>query len=250
MLKLFTNKLFYKKYVYKLRVKTRLATLFREMNLTFAKKQLDEMQRSAEADLPIEIPGRWGIRNCPTVSLDDFMDACVIYVALQNNRKNVMLRCEGNTLDVNPGDFLEEESIQLLINGTPYPVINGSTSSDAYMTTKESVYYGDYKDPNNIGKWKVPEYRNRIHEMYTKYVPYMKSGSYMAIIIKDPTNNKKPFNLHKMIVDNILEHNSNLEYHGFFVHLHTPPTMFMRTYEKRYGIVPPQHQTGIVLRKN
>lgn len=110
MLKLFTNKLFYKKYVYKLRVKTRLATLFREMNLSFAKKQLDEMQRSAEADLPIEVPGRWGIRNSPTVSLDDFMDACVIYVALQDNRKNVMLRCEGNTLDIysNKKDWLLE----------------------------------------------------------------------------------------------------------------------------------------------
>lgn len=156
---------------------------------------------------------------------------------------------EGNTLDVNPEDFLEKESIQLLVNGTPYPKINGATSSDAYMTTSKATYYGDYKDPNNIGKWKVPEYRQRIHEMYTKYVPYMKTGGYMAIIIKDPTHNKKPFNLHKMIVDSVLENNSNLVHHGFFVHLHTPPTMFMRTYEKRYGITPPQHQTGIVLRK-
>jgi hypothetical protein len=157
---------------------------------------------------------------------------------------------EGNTLDVNPEDFLEKESIQLLVNGTPYPVIGGSSSSDAYMTSnKDATYYGDYKDPNNIGKWKVPEFRNRIHEMYTKYVPYMKVGGYMAIIIKDPTNNKKPFNLHKMIVDNVLENNPNLQHHGFFVHLHTPPTMFMRTYEKRYGIKPPAYQTGIVLKK-
>lgn len=156
---------------------------------------------------------------------------------------------EGNTLEVDPETFLEKESIQLLINGTPYPMINGSSSSDAYMTTKDAVYYGDYKNPNNIGKWKVPEYRNRIHEMYTKYVPYMKVGGYMAIIIKDPTHNKAPFNLHKMIVDNVLEKNDNLEYHGFFLHLHTPPTMFMRTYEKRYGIVPPLYQTGVVLRK-
>ena len=158
---------------------------------------------------------------------------------------------EGNTLEVEPSDFLEKESISLLVNGTPYPVISGGSSSDAYFAsaTGQKTYYGDYKNKNNIGKWKVKEFAHRIHEMYTKYVPYIKSGGRLAIIIKDPTHQKKPFNLHKMIADSILENNECLEYEGYFLHKHIPTTLFMVTYPKRYGIVPPLYQTGVVLKK-
>lgn len=159
---------------------------------------------------------------------------------------------EGNTLEVDPSDFLEKEGIQLLINGTPYPMISGKISSDTYFTPKKTteIYYGDYRNKNNIGKWKVPEFRTRIHEMYTKYVPYLKSGGYLVIIIKDPTHQKAPFNLHKMIIDSILENNPTLSHYGFFLHKHIPATLFMSSYEKNYGITPPLYQTGIVLKKN
>ena len=155
---------------------------------------------------------------------------------------------EGNTLEVDPSDFLEKESIQLLINGTPYPVIGGGMSSDSH-TTRSETSYGDYRHDSNIGKWKIDEFRDRIHEMYTKYIPYIKPGGYLILLIKDPCNNKAPFNLHKIIADSILENNVEMEYEGYFLHRHIPTTFFMNTYEKQTGVVPPMHQTGVVLRK-
>ena len=160
MLKLFTSKLFYKKYVYKLRVNNRLATIFREMNLTYAKKQLDEMQRSAEAELPIQVPGRWGMRAPPTVSLDSFMDACVIYIALQDNRKDAMLRCEGTNLDIysNKKDWLldlskkidvysfhqpqNQETMDFLLDNNNVEII------DKEVEWTYKAYLGNYIDPN------------------------------------------------------------------------------------------------------
>ena len=59
MLKQSTSKLFYNKYVYKLRIKNSIASIFRGMNLIFAKTKLDAMQQQAEADLPIESPFYW-----------------------------------------------------------------------------------------------------------------------------------------------------------------------------------------------
>ncbi len=156
---------------------------------------------------------------------------------------------EGNTLTVNPEDFLQKESISLLINGTPYPTIS-NISSDVPSSLNKNPSYGDYKHKDNIGKWKLDEYRNRIHEMYTKYIPYIKSKGRLIILIKDLMVNKKPFNLHGMIMDSILENNPNLKYEGFFLHFHCPPTLNMRSYEKKYGIQVPRYQTGVVVRKD
>lgn len=154
----------------------------------------------------------------------------------------------GNTLDLDPSTFLEKESIQLLINGTPYPIIGGNMSSDAH-TARSETSYGDYRNDNNIGKWKIEEFRKRVHEIYTKYIPYIKPGGYLILLIKDPCNNKNIVNLHKIIADSILENNVDMEYNGYFVHRHIPTTFFMNTYEKQTGVVPPMHQTGVVLRK-
>ena len=158
---------------------------------------------------------------------------------------------EGNTLDVST-DFLESESVSLVLNGTPYPNLNGQQSSDAYFVEEHNKekYYGDYRDPNNIGKWREREYKERIHELYTKYVPFMKSGSKLVIIIKDPMRKKKPYNLHKVITDSVLANNSNLSYDGYFIHRHVPETLFMRSYAHRYNIEPPLYQTGIVMKKD
>lgn len=161
MLKQFTSKLFYKKYVYKLRVNTQLASIFREMNLTFAKKQLDEMQRLAEADVAIIIPGRWGLRKTPpTISLEDFMDACVIYTTLQENRKHCMVRCEGTNLDIysNQKDWLLNLTNRINVHSfyEPYDqeVLNFLLdNSNVEIVDKEvewvyKAYLGNYIDPN------------------------------------------------------------------------------------------------------
>lgn len=95
-----TTKLFYNKYIYKLRIKNSIATIFRGMNLRYAKSKLDEMQMAAESDLPIPSPFSLGLREPRTIPLDVFMDACVMYNHLEKNKKRCMVRCEGHCLDI------------------------------------------------------------------------------------------------------------------------------------------------------
>jgi len=113
--KLYTTKLFYNKYIYKLRVKSDVASLFRGLNLGFVKSKLDAMQRDAEADLPIQSPYNHGLHRRNIVSLETFMDACVLYNTLEKNKKNCMVRCEGFTLDIysNESGWLEKLSSQV-----------------------------------------------------------------------------------------------------------------------------------------
>lgn len=155
---------------------------------------------------------------------------------------------EGNALEIDPNIFLKKESIQILVNGPPYPVINSKYSSDIH-SPKSLNNYGDYRNDKNIGKWEYSMFKKRINELYIKWLPYMKKDSKIIIIIKDPCSNKKILNLHKDVVDNVLEKAESIEYEGFFIHRHVPTTFFMNTYEKRTGIKPPIYQTGIVLKK-
>lgn len=154
----------------------------------------------------------------------------------------------GNTLKVNPDDFLEKESIQLLINGTPYPTI-GNVSSDAPERKTEGALK-DYMHEENLGKLKLKDYYDIIPHIYLRYIPYIKKGGYLGIIIKDMMMNKKPYLLHKHIIDSILDKTDQLVYDSCFIHKHIPTTMFMNTYPKRFPDVQiPLYQTAIILRK-
>lgn len=115
-----TTKLFYNKYIYKLRLKNNVGTIFRGLNLRYAKSKLDEMQQAAESDLPILSPFRYGLREPRTINLETFVDACVIYSFLTKHKKECMIRCEGYTLDVysNERDWLLDLSKQ--VNATEF----------------------------------------------------------------------------------------------------------------------------------
>ena len=64
-----TTRLFYNKYIYKLRVKAELGAIFRGMNLAHAKEKLDEMQSYAESERTIPSPFfRFGKHNDTAVS--------------------------------------------------------------------------------------------------------------------------------------------------------------------------------------
>tara|TARA_B100000925_G_C21968054_1_gene456541 strand:+ start:298 stop:981 length:684 start_codon:yes stop_codon:yes gene_type:complete len=105
-----TTKLFYNKYVFKLRLKNELAAIFRGMNLGWAKTKLDEMQRDAEAEIPIKSPFRAWRGESKNISIETFMDNCVIYTALQKNKDHCMVRVENQKLDIysNENIWLEE----------------------------------------------------------------------------------------------------------------------------------------------
>lgn len=162
---------------------------------------------------------------------------------------------QGNAIKID--QYLDEwgiakGTIDLIINGTPYPKISGK-SSDAperkNLKTGEDKSF-DYYHEENIGITKGKEYDELIKTMYTKSISYLKPGGYFVILIKDMMQNRKPYLLHKMITDIVLENNPDMEHYGFFLHSHAPTTMFQNTYNKRFpDAMIPWYQVGIVLRK-
>lgn len=147
-----------------------------------------------------------------------------------------------------------ENSFDLIINGTPYPS-NGSLSSDAPQRQKMGDYSDrdrtfNYNHERNMGLTSGKEWQSLIQGMYTQSIQFLKPGGRFVIIVKDLIRDKQPYNLHKEIIDLVLEENFNMEYEGFFLHKHIPSTMFINTYGKRYPWVKvPLYQTGIVLKK-
>ena len=159
MTKYYTTSLFYNKYVYKLKIKNSLTTIFRNLNLRYAKSQLDTMQYYAERDLPIPSPSRWGLRQIRYETLESFMEACVIYNALHSHKNDCMVRCEGLTLNIysNEKDWLtdlmklvyvdefhepQEDTEEFLKNNTNIVI------SDKEVAWPYKVYLGKFVDPN------------------------------------------------------------------------------------------------------
>ncbi len=148
--------------------------------------------------------------------------------------------------------FIGEEIFDLVINGTPYPVL-GSAQSDApergYTSAGKgaSITYGKSK---NVGVLKGQKYWDTVLAIYTSAINKLKPGGKFITIIKDPTQNKKPYLLHKMIADMLIEHLPVKPY-GTFVHKHLPYTLFMNTYPKQHPDAQqiPLYQTGTVLEK-
>ena len=104
-----TTNLFYNKYVYKLRIKNTVGSIFRGMNLGFAKAKLDEMQSQAEAGMQIKSPF-WRPKNNKYITLETFMDAYTLYSSLEANKDRCMVRIENNIIDLysNSSDWLED----------------------------------------------------------------------------------------------------------------------------------------------
>lgn len=155
----YTTKLFYNKYIYKIRIKNNISTIFRGLNLRYAKSRLDEMQQSAESDLPIPSPFWRGLREPRYVSLETFMDACVIHNVLEKNKSRCMVRCEGVTLDIysNEKDWLEDLSKLLYVEEFHQPEKDTEdflkNNVDVVISPEEviwpyKVYLGRFVDPN------------------------------------------------------------------------------------------------------
>jgi len=146
----------------------------------------------------------------------------------------------------------KEPFLDLIINGTPYPKLSGK-SSDAperkNLKTGQDKSF-DYLHEDNIGLTKGTAYETLVKTMYTKAIKFLKPGGYFVVLIKDLVQDKKPYLLHKEIIDIVMENNPDMEQYGFFLHKHVPTTMFINTYTKRFpGIPIPLYQSGIVLRK-
>jgi DNA modification methylase len=148
-------------------------------------------------------------------------------------------------------------SIDLVLNGTPYPRMASGYSSDAPQRTlriKDGVKTEktfNYENANNFGLQRGDEFWSLIERMYTDCVPFMKRGAKMVILIKDMVQGGQPYLLHKMVIDRILGACPELQYYGSYIHKHIPQTVFMLSYPKQYpdaGQIP-LYQTGIILEK-
>lgn len=143
------------------------------------------------------------------------------------------------------------EFADLVVNGTPYPVLGGSQSDAPERKGKDGSKDGMiyYQNEQNVGVLKGKEYWNTINQIYSASIARLKSGGKFVTIIKDPTQNKKAYLLHKMVTDEVMKNNP-VKYYGSYIHKHLPYTYFMRTYPKRFPEVRlPYYQTAIVLEK-
>ena len=176
------------------------------------------------------------------------------YLAKQKNlnlpQQNIGIVIDGNARDLN--SLLEPYSVdfQLIINGTPYPVLGGGKSSDAPQRKKGEIDNYQHVESFGLLKWNK-NYEFFIRQMYKDCIKHLKKNGYLVIIIKDPVRNKKPFYLQKYITDWIKEDNKEMKDYGFFIHKHIPQTFFMRTYPKMFpDVLIPYYQIGYILKKN
>jgi DNA modification methylase len=148
----------------------------------------------------------------------------------------------------------EGECMDLIVTGSPYPVLGGRQSDSPERPNGDyrNRDFKDvkYEDTRNAGVLRGHKYWNLIEELYVKAISKLKPGGKFVTIIKDPTQNKKPYLLHKYITDIVMATNP-VEYYGSFIHRHLPYTFFMNTYHKQNPDVEiiPYYQTGIVLQK-
>ena len=83
MLRSYDNKkLFWNEYLYKLTVRSQLCTIFRNNKLMYARKELDDLQRKADKQQPLEWT-QW--MRSETISLKHFEQAKVLHNILANS---------------------------------------------------------------------------------------------------------------------------------------------------------------------
>jgi len=177
---------------------------------------------------------------------------------------NETAKAKGEVISGNAEDLIElleerqyhGECFDLVINGSPYPVLGGrqSDAPERALTREGNEYKKSkliqYKKERGIGTKGKQDYWDMIEKLYKDSISKLKPGGKFVTIIKDPTQNKKPYLLHKFIMDLVLETNP-VKYYGSFVHRHMPYTLFMNTYPKQNPDADPipVFQTGIVFEK-
>lgn len=134
-----------------------------------------------------------------------------------------------------------DANVSLIVNNPPY-------SGDEGQAGIGKPNYS-YKDglPNLAFLREGKEYDEALLTIYQACVDRLKSGGHMVIGVKDMMRNKKPFMLHQQLAHLILR--TGMTFKGAAFLKHHPTTLFINTYEKRYGIPAPMYQTILVFEK-
>ena len=138
-----------------------------------------------------------------------------------------------------------KESFDLVVTGPPYNNRSDSPERKNLKTKEDHTFrYGHEK---NVDKLADENYYEKMRKIFSKIIPKMKINSHFVLIIKDPVRNKTYYPLHENL-GKILEE-LGLKFKETYIHRHYPPTLFMSTYPKRFGIKVPLYQTMVVFKK-
>lgn len=164
-------------------------------------------------------------------------------------QRNVAMHADHNKAMVQFGDARGIKSLldqlparpKLIINNPPY---SGDESADS-ASTRDFKYTDGL--PNLAFLKEGEKYWEALNSIYGACIDALEIGGHFVIGVKDMMRKKQPYLLHKMLGDTLT--GFGLEFMGTALLKHYPPTLFMSTYEKRYGVPVPVYQTITVHRK-
>jgi len=161
----------------------------------------------------------------------------------------------GNGDARNIGEFLNNlklKKFSLVVNNPPYSGDVSMPSPKGKLRGKEhrhleTKFEYNKELPNLAFLKEGQEYWDTMRTIYTECIKRLDTGGHVVIGVKDMMRNREPFLLHKFFCDLLV--GMGLEFVGTAFLKHYPSTLFLNTYEKFYGVVPPLYQTIPVFKK-
>ena len=131
--------------------------------------------------------------------------------------KGTIIEGDARDLDKHVGD----QMFDMVINGTPYPVLGGGQSDSperGYTSKTKGKHNIKYQKDKNVGVLKGQVYWDTILQIYSAAIDKLKPGGKFITLIKDPTQKKQPWLLHKMVAEMLME-NLPVKPYGTFLSL-------------------------------
>lgn len=144
----------------------------------------------------------------------------------------------------NAPEILEKigQRYKLIVNNPPY-----SGDQQALVGEGNEAMY-DLRYANLAFEGENENYWTSMRDIYAACADHLIPGGRFVVGIKDMMRQKKPYLLHKMFAD-MMSEIPGLVFEGVALLKHHPTTLFMNTYEKRYGVPCPMYQTIVVFKK-
>jgi DNA modification methylase len=162
----------------------------------------------------------------------------------------------GNGDARNIGEFLDnlklKKKFSLVVNNPPYSGDVSMPSPKGKLRGKEhrhleTKFEYDKELPNLAFLKEGQIYWDTMRTIYGECIKRLDTGGRFVIGVKDMMRNREPFLLHKFFCE--LLDGMGMEFEGTAFLKHYPSTLFLNTYEKFYGVVPPLYQTISVFKK-
>jgi DNA modification methylase len=147
------------------------------------------------------------------------------------------------------GEFLKtlKSPVQLVVNNPPYS--GDEHAGVGAKTDPLKTWTTSYESglPNLAFLREGEEYWKALQGIYAACAEHLVPGGHFVVAVKDMMRSRKPFLLHKDLCDLLTK--VGLTFVGTAFLRHYPTTLFLNTYEKRYGVTPPLYQTISIFKK-